>query len=238
MHPSDEEYDSIWDIVSSLSSLKKLFVMIHSCQTNDSWTPEMQQKITTPIKRVQQQSLNSFDLIFDIYNTWFPDDCYLKISYNRLEWETFLFELEYFSPAFNGLHPRCRVVGMNGFLRHHMVRDDMPTQTQLINWINWFSCNAAYGDDPYPEGYDHNEEGESAAATRHELEQSSEARKGMKEEARRELDSLSEEYIIANDPEKWDVARIQRAVDLMDCEPWIWRWKYPEQPSWIKDGTL
>jgi hypothetical protein len=32
LDPSDEEYGSIWDVVSSLPNLKKLFVMIHSLE--------------------------------------------------------------------------------------------------------------------------------------------------------------------------------------------------------------
>jgi hypothetical protein len=128
---------------------------------------------------------------------------------------------------------------MNGFLRHHEVRDNMPTQTQLVNWINWFPCNSAYGYAD-PEGYNDDERGESSAAVRRELEQcTTETWHDLIEESRRELNRLTDEYLLhVDDPEKWDVARLQRAVDVVYYDLSMWRWKYPEQPSWIEDGAL
>ena len=208
--------------------------MVAGCEMDDTWSDGYPN--AAPVLQVQQEAIQSFDLIFDIGGTWFPDDSYLKIDYNVLHWDTFTLNMAQL-PALDGIHPRCRVIGMNGFILPRPVRDDMPTQKQLENWFSWFSCNSAYGY-PEPEGYDYDEMGKQAAqnsVSNEELE----ARRAEGEKLR---DDLEMKYMYGDgcndDPETWDLVPLNRVSELMAGREHRRRWVFPEKPSWIEHGTL
>lgn len=226
-----KEYAKIWNVLSDLPSLKDLQVKIIGSQTQDEWDSTTLQRVLGPIKHVQQESLEQFDIVFDIQATWFPEDCYLRINYNCLRWDTFLIDQEK-RPEFKGIHLRCRVIGMQSFVTYHPILDDMPTEAELIQWLFYFSCNSAYGYDE-PEGYDSDEVGESALRGVENWEE-------RRDEGRKLWDKLKEEYEEIGGREKWSNAAINRVVDMMDSEnqrPMRYRWTYPERPSWIKEKT-
>jgi hypothetical protein len=233
---SEEEQDECletWETMAKLPNLTRLFVKMAGFETWDDWSLENQQKLAAGLEQIQQQGLKEFDLVFCIDGTWFPDDCYLRLSYNSLEWDTFLLDLQQHG-AFDGVHPRCRAVGMNGFLHNHPVLDDMPTKSELVEWIMHFSCNAAYGY-PDPEGYDWDATGESA---RHGVEDWEERRAEGQRERERLWDECDKDKDGAS--EKWDWDAICRVADLLDSDnqrPNRWKWKYPERPGWIEPGV-
>ena len=204
-----DDYAQLWQSISIIPNLRKLSVQINDCGTYDDWYPESRLYLAGPIKCVQQKTLKKFDLIFQIDSDWFPDDCYLRINYNGLGWDTFLINREKY-PAFKGIHPRCRMIGINTFLHDHPVRDDMPTQAQLIQWMYYFSCAVAY-DEPDPDGYDWDEVGKSVVLAR---------RKPPEEEADRDVDGPRD------------------APPMLSSSTGTgFRWKYPDRPSWIKHDT-
>ncbi|KAK3191858.1 hypothetical protein K4F52_001900 [Lecanicillium sp. MT-2017a] len=256
-YPADTTtYDAVWVFLASLPSLERLAVRIEGCETQDEWATDQQRAMAAPIKKIQQTTLQSFDLIYNIGGTWFPDDYYLRIEYNGLNWDTFTIDRDMFPGLFEGLHPRCRVVGMNGFIFNRPVHDDMPTTAQLNNWFSWFSCNSAYGAE-YPPGYDLDEVGPRHAAVSRALadgaaacglgEKEYEAK--QKEHARQEKFRLDEDYLsyenggdgTLDDPLAWDLVELNRVAELNDPDtswPLLGRWNFPEKPSWVKDGTL
>lgn len=61
--------DAIWGAISSLPALKKLFIKIHSCDTDESWMPDESEKAAQAVKKVQQPSLERFDVVFNISDT-------------------------------------------------------------------------------------------------------------------------------------------------------------------------
>lgn len=241
---SAQEYKETWEVLSSLANLEKLFVMIGGCETAGSWEPNMLPEKANPVKLVQQKTIKTFDLIFGIYKTWFPGDDYMKIEYNKLQWDTFLLDLSKF-PAFDGIHPRCRVIGMNNAFIGRPLHDNMPTMDQLLNWFSWFSCNPAYGY-LWPEGYDGDEIGSKETARRQKIANITDDDKIDRCLEGKELrDKLEAEYGVGehcnDDPETWDLAALTRAGDLIDDyaedgEPG--NWTFPEKPSWIQNGTL
>lgn len=223
----DESCSKIWQAVASLEQLKTLFVTVVFYETSDEWDQSNLEMLLNPIKQVQQRSLKQFDLVFSIYGTWFPEDCYLRIGYNGLRWESFLIDMEQF-PTFQGLHPSCRAVGLNGFLHNYAVRKDMPTESELVKWFYHFPCHQAYGEDP-PDGYDSDEQGEFVHPGEDWCRQ-------RRDEGRELQSKLEKEYMDTDDPQKWDVLEIQRAADLMDqATNWRFKWQYPETPSWAQD---
>lgn len=212
--------------------------------------------MAAPIKKIQQSTLQSFDVVYNIGGTWFPDDYYLRITYNGLNWDTFTVDRDMFPVLFDGLHPRCRVVGMNGFIFNRPVRDDMPTTAQLNNWFSWFACSSAYGAE-YPPGYDLQEVGPRHAAVARALADEAAAcglSKGeyqakQKEHARQEKFRLDADYLsyenggdgTLDDPLAWDLVELNRVAELNDPDtswPRLGIWNFPEKPSWIKDATL
>lgn len=235
-------YEATWKLIASLPSLKEIRVFIADCELPEVWEDaDLLDRLAGPMKTVKQPSVEHFDVIFNIGSTWFPDDCYMKISYNRLHWDTFTMETDGLS-AFTGLHPACRMIGMNGFVVNRPVRDDMPSQSQLIGWFNWFSCNAAYGEDE-PEGYDYRAMGELAAASKQKEDSLAKKRARDREEGKRLRDVLQEKCMYGedadNDPDHWDLQMIHDAALLMEPNPVaheLGDWFYPEKPSWVKDG--
>ncbi|KAJ2972669.1 hypothetical protein NQ176_g7028 [Zarea fungicola] len=120
LYADSQEYKDVWETLSLLPNLQKLVVKIAGFDVHDSWDcnmpEEFQEEISAPIKIVQQSTIQSFDIIVEIGSTWFPDDYYLRLDYNRLNWDTFSFDRGQFPTLFDGIHPRCRVIGMNGFI--------------------------------------------------------------------------------------------------------------------------
>ncbi|UNI25008.1 hypothetical protein JDV02_010717 [Purpureocillium takamizusanense] len=227
----ETEYQKVWELVSKLPNLRNLLVKIIGCETYDGWTPEIQEQVATPIKAVQQPCLETFDLVFVVEGTWFPDDCYLRLQYNGLEWDTFVMDQSQ-CPAFKGVHPRCRMVGMKSFLHNHPITDNMPTEAELVRWICYFSCSCAYGS-PDPEGYDWDEVGQSAQHGFADWEE-------RIAEGRRQYQALMEERDEIGGRGKWNRADMNRIANLMDDNiqrPNRFKWKYPERPSWIKQTT-
>ena len=227
----DAEYSNVWKLVSKLPNLRKLMVKIIGCETYDGWTSQIQEQVAGPIKAVQQPGLENFDLVFLVEGTWFPDDCYLRLQYNGLQCDTFLMDQSH-CPAFQGIHPRCRMAGMKSFLHNHPIADDMPTEKELVRWICYFSCSRAYGL-PDPDDYDWDEVGETAHHGFPDWE-------SRVQEGRRQMSALVKDYDEGKGREKWDRTSINRVADLIDDNiqrPNRYKWKYPERPSWIKQAT-
>lgn len=259
LYTDSQEYKGVWETLSLLPNLRKLAVKIAGFDVHDSWDCNMpedfQEEISAPIRIVQQSTIQSFDCIVEIGSTWFPDDYYLRLDYNKLNWDTFSFDRRQFPTLFDGIHPRCRVIGMNGFILNRPVRDDMPTTAQLTNWISWFCCHAAYGA-IYPPEYDVDEVGErytaAAAAALAADRVNKEAGDGIidcdLERVQEEKEELYRLYLDENaenyngDPETWDIHAINRVVRQLECGPNAWpqlgKWHFPEKPSWIKDANL
>lgn len=245
--PLSEDFKNTWTVVASLPNLRHLRARIAGCEFDEAWTPDDQVAMSAPMRKVQQRSLETFDIIFEIADTWFPEDYYLRISYNQLNWDMFSFEQAGFPSLFDGMHPRCRVIGMNGFIFNRPVRDDMPTRAQLCNWMSWFCAHAAYGA-IYPTGYDTDEVGERYAAAAAAAEKDELADAALLEQARDERESLLEQYRLDEeyeqrvDPTAWDLGAINRVAEALDSSPNRWprvgRWTFPEKPSWIEDGSL
>lgn len=244
--PLSDDFQNVWEMLSRLPNLQSLAAKISGCETDDNWGPAIQEEISAPMKRVQQRSIQSYDVIFEIGDTWFPDDYYIRISYNKLHWSTFSFDKPKFPAFFDGLHPRCRVVGMNGFIFNQPVHDDMPTQEHLCNWMSWFCCHAAYGA-IYPPDYDCDEVGEKYAAAAAFASENSEREEELKEQASEERSKLERQYLLDEDgpeadPIGWDLDAINRFTEMLDSGYDAWprtgRWHYPEKPSWIENGSL
>lgn len=234
-------YDATWKFIASLPNLKEIRLFITNCELPEVWEDDdLLDRVTRPMKYVKQRSVEYFDVIFKIDSTWFPDDCYMKISYNRLHWDTFTIDTDDLS-AFTDLHPACRIIGMNGFIVKRPVRDDMPSQSQLIGWFGWFSCNAAYGEDE-PEGYDYRAMGELATTSKEKEDRLTKERARNREEGEKLREALETKYMYGkdrdNDPDHWDLRMIQDAAILLEPNPApheLGDWFYPEKPSWIKD---
>ncbi|KAJ3494869.1 hypothetical protein NLG97_g3795 [Lecanicillium saksenae] len=245
--PLPEDFKSAWTTLASLPNLRHIGARITGCELDEAWTLDEQTAMAEPMKEIQQSSLQSFDIIFNIGDTWFPDDYYIRISYNLLNWDMFSFDQAGFPSLFDGMHPRCRIIGMNGFIFNRPVRDDMPTREQLCNWMSWFCAHAAYGA-IYPPGYDSDEVGGKYAAAAAAAENDEIDETAVLEKARDERERLQTEYLPdsvgeqAVDPVAWDLAAINRVVDVLDSTPNRWpragRWTFPEKPSWIENGTL
>ncbi|KAK4084805.1 hypothetical protein Purlil1_10211 [Purpureocillium lilacinum] len=214
----DAEYSNFWELVSKLPNLRKLMVKIIG---TGRWAHQSR----------PAAGLENFDLVFLVEGTWFPDDCYLRLQYNGLQWDTFLMDQSH-CPAFQGIHPRCRMVGMKSFLHNHPIADDMPTEKELVRWICYFSCSRAYGL-PDPDDYDWDEVGETAQHGFPDWE-------SRVQEGRRQMSALVKDYDEGKGREKWDRTSINRVADLIDDNiqrPNRYKWKYPERPSWIKQAT-
>lgn len=233
-------YKEAWEFLAALSNLQSLSVFVAGKNDADLWDDSLQE-MAEPIAKVQQHTLTHFDLIFYITPTWFPDDCYLKINYNKLHWDTFSIDRAEYS-VFDGLHSKCRLIGMNGYLLYRPILQVLPTAQELTEWIECFSCNAAYGLDE-PDGYDPDEIGEQAmAAQRIKDAQPTESADDKGNEFEKLRDELEDKYLYGpdcdNDPEHWDLAAIDRLADHMEMPNSYFEtphWYYPEKPSWVTE---
>lgn len=238
-----ETYQKTWEFLAALSNLQTLSVFVTSNNNADLWEDSLQE-MAEPTTKVQQHTLTHFDLIFDITPTWFPDDCYLKINYNKLHWDTFIIDRAEYS-VFDGLHSKCRLIGMNGYLLYRPIPQVLPTAQELTEWIECFSCNSAYGIDE-PDGYDPDEIGEQAmAAQRIKDAPLTESAHANEEEFHKLRDELEDKYLYGpdcdDDPEHWDLAAIDQLADHMEMPNTYLEtphWYYPEKPSWVAEDEL
>lgn len=241
-------YNTAWEMLSLLPNLENLAVRIRGGRGAYDFEPHMQEEMSAPMKKIQQSTIKSFDVILNIEDTWFLDDYYLRIEYNGLRWKTFSLDKHKFPLLFDGMHPRCRVVGMQCFILDLPVRDDMPTMEHLYNWMSWFSCNPAfYSEDRDPPEYDWEEVGERFATAKAFADKNPEHEERLQKQIGDERAELERKYLAGGegpnaDPVNWDLIALNRVAELSDLGRNRWprfgRWCYPEKPSWIKDGSL
>ena len=234
-----QDYKDAWNILASIPKLENLLFVILGCTTDKEWRPDALREVTTPIKTVQQETLQSFDVVFELPIAWFPDDeAQTKIIGNLLHYNNFLIDQDRF-PAFKGIHPRCRIIGGNAHLPGNPIRNDMPNMSELMNWFSWFPRNEV-PDAHEVEGYSYFEIGSTEAARVQASNLSAEEQAERQQRILELEEKLDLELKRNNDPETQGFKALNHALFQMDSgegDEWPSKWTFPERPSWIPEGT-
>lgn len=233
---SPEPYTETWAYLATLSSLQYLRVFITSDDHHDMWQSS-QSDMARPILEVQQESIQQFDVVFDMSLAWLPPALSNTIVQNRLTWDAFSIDVAGYA-VFQGLHPKCRLIAINGTLISRPIHDTLPTAKDVFRWLNWFTSGEAQ-ENLGLEGYHlFMELGAEAEAAQTDTRDRRD--EGMKLQAK-----LEKMYVYpsehSDDPEKWDLEVINHAATLLEGPASSWlqsRWVYPERPSWAKDKEL
>lgn len=231
-----DEWQRVWDTIASLPNLSTLRVSVVNCDLPTRWKADTLPPVADPIKAVQQESIDKFDLLFGVGAAWFEHQYADHMYWSGLNWDAFLVDFEWYA-EFEGVHPKARVMCVNGFKTHHPVRDELPTMMDMLEWIDGFEYNPDYELET-KEDYELGPRAKAFKEVQDKM--TTEDREKMSQDVQRLVRELRDKYVEdkghVEGPDGWDWDTFKRLSELADSvnatAQDIGRWTYPEKPEW------
>jgi hypothetical protein len=236
-------YVGAWQAIAGLPSLQSLFVTSTYAFLMSREAIMRNADFINPMKAVQQRGLKHFDIVLQLTQAFFPRDVGDIVRDRQLLWECFEIETagaDESAGLWQGVHPSCRLIGMNVAMKHAPVSRQILGEKELMAWIDQFA--------PGPSGREFNGADVKADAKRLCLyERSPGAQQGPVQEsakasAEAATNAVKDKYRHVNlacELQAQDLEDINRAVDLEAMTRGAkYYYKYPELPEGEEEPIL
>ncbi|KAL3442296.1 hypothetical protein BJX65DRAFT_287090 [Aspergillus insuetus] len=241
-------YVGAWQAIAGLPNLQSLLVTSTYAFAMSREDIMRNADFINPMKTVQQRGLERFDIVLQLTQAFFPRDVGDVIRDRNLLWECLVIETGAAGAGgsaglWEGIHPVCRLIGMNVAMKHAPVPRQILGEKELMAWIDQFA--------PAPSDLGFNGADAKVNAKRlHLYKRWPGAQNGhqgpvqefAKAAAEAATNAVKEKYQhvkVACELQAQDLEDINRAVDLESANRVVkYLYKYPELPDGDEEPTM